>query len=145
MKSIFHLLLAVNFVSGCVEKEDMCCVIPETQPIDGVWLFFERGYSPGAGYITESIPSEPAQKLILTDGKLSSTAEGWENLRFYRILNDTVSHSPYIAFYTTDPDSQPANSSVATYSFDLEGDILTLRFRWCIEGCHMAFKKVGRN
>ncbi|HYI76648.1 MAG TPA: hypothetical protein VEW65_03455 [Chryseolinea sp.] len=145
MKIIFLLLLAVSFVGGCVEKEDMCCVIRETQPLDGVWLFFERGYSPGAGYITESVSSQPAQKLVLTDGKVSGTTEGWENLKFYRILNDTVYHSPYIAFYTTDPDSQPSNSPVATYSFDLEGDILTLRFRWCIEGCHMAFKKIGRN
>jgi hypothetical protein len=145
MKSMLLLLLAVCVVSGCNEKEDMCCVIRETQPLDGVWLFFERGYSPGAGYITESVSSQPAQKLVLTDGKVSGTIEGWENLKFYRILNDTVYHSPYIAFYTTDPDSQPSNSPVATYSFDLEGDILTLRFRWCIEGCHMAFKKIGRN
>jgi hypothetical protein len=144
MKSMLLLLLAVSVVIGCVEKEDMCCVIPEKQPLDGVWLFFERGYSPGAGYITERVSSEPAQKLVLTDGKVSSTTEGWENLKFYRILNDTVYHSPYIAFYTTDPDSQLSNSP-ATYSFDLEGDILTLRFRWCIEGCHMAFKKIGRN
>jgi hypothetical protein len=145
MKSIFPLLLAVSLVSGCVENEDMCCAISETQPLDGVWLLFERGYSPGAGYITESISSEPAQKLILSDGKVSSTTEGWESLKFYTISNDTVYQSPYIELYTTDPNSQPSNSSVATYSFDLEGDVLTLRFRWCIEGCHMAFKKIERN
>ena len=143
MKSIFHLLLAVTFVSGCVEKEVMCCAIPETQPLNGDWLFFERGYSPGGGYVTESIPAEAAQKLKLTDGKVLSTVEGWENFRFYRILNDTVYHSPYIAFYNLDPASQPSDSS--TFSFELEGNILTLRFRWCIEGCHMAFKKIAHN
>jgi len=142
LQSVFMSLGII--VIGCVENDDLCCGIKETSELSGIWLFYERGYSPGFDYITEAIPSKPAQMLTIGDGVISSTVKGWEQLKYYRILTDTAVHSQYIALYVNDPGPQPdtPTSDVETYTFDLENNILTLHYRWCIEGCHLAFRKI---
>jgi len=75
---------------------------------------------------------------------ISSTVKGWEQLKYYRILTDSASHTEYIALYVNNHGPQPGSptSDVQTYTFDLENNILTLHFRWCYEGCHLAFRKI---
>ena len=70
------------------------------------------GYSPGFGYITEPVPSSPAQTLTFGDDRVSSTVEGLEQFKYYRILNDTVVHTPYLALYANEPSGQPEQSFV---------------------------------
>jgi hypothetical protein len=146
MKSYIYavvILLGIT-LDGCVENDGICCIIPETSELSGTWLLYESGHSPGVGYITESIPSKPPQTLTIDDNNVSITVEGMERFKFYRILTDTATtpHSQYIALYATDPNVYNPLSDGPTYSFDLESNILTLRFRWCFEGCHMAFRKI---
>ena len=139
--SVFFFLSAA--LSGCVEHE--CCIIQETSELTGTWLLYEAGYSPGVGYVTEAIPAKPPQTLTIDHYNVSSTVEGMEPFKYYKILTDTATtpHSPYIALYTKDPGvtNNPPDAG-PTYSFDLTNNILTLRFRWCYEGCHMAFRKI---
>lgn len=129
---------------GCVKDDDLCCYIPETSTLDGTWLLYEEGYSPGFGYITKAVPASPSQNITFNNDRVLSTVLGWERFKYYKILNDTLVNTPYIALYTDDPGVLPEAppADVPTYSFDIESNILTLRFRWCYEGCHLAFKKV---
>lgn len=125
-------------VLGCDEEND-CCIIAETDQFSGTWLLYEYGYSPGAGYITESVPEKPRQTITFDNGKISSTMEGFKDNKRYEILTDSITNTPYIAFYKSDSDTKPA-----TYAFDFTEDVLKLYFRWCIEGCHMAFKQTNK-
>ena len=146
MKNIIQSLLVLlgMFLLGCVEKDDLCCGIQEADQLSGRWLLYEVGYSPGFEYITEAIPPKPAQTLTFSNNRVSSTIEGLERFKYYRILNDTVVHTPYLALYANESGGQPGSpsSDELTYSFDLENNILTLHYRWCYEGCHMAFRKI---
>ena len=94
-QSVFIILGII--VMGCVEKEDLCCGIQETNKLSSRWLFYERGYSTGFEYITEAIPSKPAQMVKIGADDISSTVKGWEQLKYYRILTDSASHTEYIA------------------------------------------------
>ena len=144
-RSVVHVVLILLALGdyGCVERDDMCCSDQERDQLSGKWLLYEAGYSPGDRYITEAIPTSPAQTLTIRDHHVSSTVKGLEQIQFYRILNDTVSHSPYMAFYVKDPSIEGDTVRAAgTYTFKLENNILRLHFRWCIEGCHMAFRKI---
>ena len=137
------ILLAI-ILFGCAENDDLCCSIPETSKLDGAWLLFEQGYSPGVGYITEPVLATPAQTITFGHDRVSSTVLGWEQFKYYEILNDTVVNTPYIVLYVDDHIVQPntPSSNVPTYSFDLESNTLTLYFRWCFEGCHLTFRKI---
>ena len=61
MKNIIQpiLILLGIILFGCVENDDLCCGIQETNQLSGMWLLYEVGYSPGFGYITEAIPPQP--------------------------------------------------------------------------------------
>jgi len=138
------VMLVVILLLGCVEKDDLCCGIQEADQLSGRWLLYEIGYSTGFEYIKEAIPPKPAQTLTFGDNRVSSTVDGLERFKYYRILNDTVVYTPYLAFYANDPIGQAnsPSSDEPTYSFDLDNNILTLRYRYCYEGCHMAFRKI---
>ena len=146
MKNPIHRILILSgiILFGCVENGDLCCNIPETNKLSGKWLLYEYGYSPGFEYINEPVPPSPAQTLTFGNDRISSTVEGLERFKYYRILNDTVVDTPYIALYADEPSGQTdiPSSDAPTYSFDLENNILTLYYRWCYEGCHMAFRKI---
>jgi hypothetical protein len=126
-------------ISAC-EEERNCCVILKTDELQGTWLLFETGYSPGGGNIVEDIPAIPVQTIKFEDGTIVSTTQGMEEIRFYKILSDTVhNNSPYLAFYKDDPE---IDSPLSTVSFELQNSILKLSSRWCIEGCHMGLKRL---
>lgn len=136
-------ILLITILFGCVENDDLCCSIPETNTLAGTWLLYEYGYSPGVEYITEPVAPNPAQTLTFDDDRVSSNVLGWERFKYYQILNDTAVNTPYISLYADNPGVQPTPSpDVPTYSFDLESNTLTLHFRWCFEGCHLAFRKI---
>src|SRR5688572_191660 len=142
IQPIVVLLSIILF--GCVKDDDLCCGIPETSKLEGTWLLYEQGHSPGVGYITEPVPASPAQTITFSHDRVSSSVLGWEQFKYYEILNDTVVNTPFIALYVEDPGVQPSppSSDLSTYSFDLESNTLTLYFRWCYEGCHLAFRKI---
>ncbi|HKZ37639.1 MAG TPA: hypothetical protein VJ184_08325 [Chryseolinea sp.] len=131
---IFPFLIIVFY--SCDEKDDN-----PTIQLTGSWLLYERGYSPGGGYITEAVSSEPAQVLIFETERMSSTVNGFESFKFYEILTDTATQTEFVALYKNRPSIQNDESS-PTYSFDITGDTLKLYFRYCIEGCHLAFRRI---
>ncbi len=140
----FILALLLFVFLACDEQKDCCTAEEEAGQFTGSWLLFEHGYSPGAGYITEAVQPKPKQAIVFDDGRITSTVKGFEDYKFYRVLEDTVTDTPFVAFYIIDPDTQPdpLASNPPTYSFQLKGDTLKLYFRYCFEGCHLAFRKL---
>ena len=133
------IILIAVFAVSCTEKE--CCLNQEensVNAISGEWLLYEHGYSPGAGYVIEPVSSVPPQRIEFKDnGELLSTVEGLTDYKFYSVKGDVV------GLFKTNPG--PAPDSLAftnSYNFKFENGNLKLHFRYCIEGCHMAFKKV---
>ena len=135
MKNIIYVtFLILSILSGC-EEADNCCIIPVTDELSGTWLFYEYGYSPGFGYETKAVTPIPPQTLTFNAGKVSSNLEGFEDIVRYAILTDAVTRTPYVALYKSDKDTDPS-----TYAFTLSDNVLKLHFRYCYEGCHIAFK-----
>lgn len=141
-----HLLIPIYLfvaLSSCDEQKE-CCPEDEVEQMVGSWRLYERGYSPGGGYITEPIPADPPQDVTLKDGRLTSTIDGFSDLKYYKILTDSMTHTPILALYVNDPETgtNEVYPNVQTYSFDRSNNTLKLYFRYCIEGCHLAFKKI---
>lgn len=132
------ILIAISTLS-CEEKE--CCVNPEedgANDISGAWLLFERGYSPGAGYIIEPVSAVPPQLIKFKDnGELSCTVEGLTDYKFYSVQGDVV------GLFKTNPGPEPDSLAFThSYNFTFENGNLKLGFRYCYEGCHLGFKKL---
>src|SRR6185295_16282046 len=129
---IFPALLLL-FSLSCNEE---CCSGDEDQSsLMGSWLMDERGYSPGAGYIIEKVAPIPAQKITFRLGnKMTSTVDNLAHFRFYSTEDDTLSDDKIVKFYI----SEPYHATVATpsYSYEITEGRLTLRYRYCFEGCH---------
>lgn len=101
----------------------------------GTWLFYEQGYSPGAGYIINKIPAKPEQTLTLTaNGRIQAKGDG---LKYYQSFNsfrtDTLNQVTRIYY----------SPSTTNYSetIRLSGDTLRL-YQSCIEGCHLGFLRI---
>ena len=108
------------------------------QGLPGTWLLYETGYSPGAGYVVNKVPSQPAQTLTFTaDGQMQAQGErlrGYQTFSTFRI--DTVRTVAQIHYF-------PTSDSSSTYErINLSGDTLTLSSPFCIEGCHSAFLRI---
>lgn len=139
VKTILTILVCACFVIACDDNDN-------AKPSEtGKWILYEQGYSPGVGYITEDIPLLPAQTLLLNeDGSLETTVKGWEKYKHYLILEQGVDENKILALYeekplTPNPDRETLAVSY-TMEFDEDGN-LKLFFRWCDEGCHLAFRK----
>jgi hypothetical protein len=142
MKTLINitLILIASIVVSCSEKD--CCVGLEedgTKELAGEWILFERGYSPGAGYIVEPVGPAPPQIIdFKSNGELSCSVPGLTDYKFYAVTGDIV------AFYKTDPGPSPDSLTfIHSYHFSFEGKELKLSFRYCIEGCHLGFRKAG--
>jgi hypothetical protein len=131
------LIIVLN---SCDEKDDNP-TIESTAELTGSWLLYERGYSPGSGYIVEAVPPTPSQVLIFEEEEMSSSVKGLEDFKFYEVSIDTVTQSEFVALYKNKPPLQDEETS-PTYLFDITGDTLKLYFRYCIEGCHLAFRRI---
>ena len=137
MKIIVYVTFASLSLFGGCEEADNCCIIPVTDGLKGSWLFYEYGYSPGFGYETKAVPPVPPQTLTFNAGKVSSNLADFKDIVRYELLTDSVTRTPYIALYKSDTNTDPS-----TYTFEVDDNVLKLYFRWCYEGCHMAFKKL---
>jgi len=143
--SILALWIGVFSIS-C--KDDSCCAIEEKSAgheLDGTWLMYETGYSPGGEYITNAVPAYPVQTITFQSNDIfSSTSQDLADYKFYQILDDALSgHGKVLSIYKKDisiPVSDPSQS-VLSYSFTLNDNDLKLYYRFCVEGCHMAFRK----
>jgi hypothetical protein len=136
---IFPFLIIA--LSSCDEKDDNP-TIESTGELTGSWLLYERGYSPGAGYIVEAVPPTPRQVLIFEEEEMSSSVSGLEDFKIYEVSTDTVTQTEFVALYKNSPPLQDDAAS-PTYLFDISGDTLKLYFRYCIEGCHLAFRRIN--
>jgi hypothetical protein len=138
------LFFLLSILFGCEEKD--CCVFDEGEgsALAGTWLLYERGYSPGGGYIVEEVNNSPAQSLTFkSNGQMSSSLEGLEEYKFFYIQDDPVPEQRIVAFYKHYPGQSPDPSTFnPSYHFSFEGQNLKLYFRYCIEGCHLGLQKV---
>ena len=140
MKSLLPILLFTFLAIAC----DQNSVDP---PDTGNWLLYERGYSPGAGYITEDVAAIPPQTLTLNaDGSMKSSIGELSEYKFYLILEQGDDKNKILAVYKVRPvDQHPdINKLERSYemAFDEEGN-LKLSFRWCFEGCHLGLKRLN--
>ena len=132
----FVLVIVLIVPAACAEEKDSD-PISEGDELSGSWILVEHGYSPGRGYIVEEVPEKPAQIITLTAGKITTTMVGFKQLTHYEVLTDSTTNTPYMAFHSSDPNQESQN-----FSFSLTKTELKLYFRWCIEGCHLAFRKL---
>jgi hypothetical protein len=145
MRTLFFLIVLPFFVLSCENKD--CCTFPgeSATELHGTWLLYERGYSPGAGYITEAVSAEPAQTITFQrDGKINTNFEGWKDYTFYRVLHDDQTGDDVLALFKEEPHGElDVRQLEHSYSISYDDDgNLRLAFRWCIEGCHLGFKRI---
>lgn len=137
-------ILSMGIVLGACDDNG----IPN-QNFSNAWLLYERGYSPGAGYITESVPDNPAQIIrLMEENRFSSNIEGLEKFGYYRILSDTTSDYPVLALFETSSEADKVldiNKLEHSYIMESTGDTMKLYFRWCFEGCHLGFRKMSHS
>jgi hypothetical protein len=139
MEKLYPLIFVLLFVfSACDEQIESQTSGDETGELSGSWLLYERGYSPGAGYVTEDVPRIPPQIITFKENRISSTISNYQDFKYYQIQTDTVTSTQFVAFH----ENELMTDSGPTYSFSLRGDTLKLYFRYCFEGCHLAFKKI---
>jgi len=144
-RSIVIILLASIFsILACEEKQEPTVVTEAEPSLEGNWILYERGYSPGAGYNIEKVNSNPPSRITLTwDKDFSSNINGLTQFKFYRVVLDPVYDRQVLALYEDDPgnDEIDVNNLKQSYFIELEENKLKLYFRYCIEGCHLGFKK----
>ena len=133
------IILIAFLALSCNEKD--CCVGLEKEGSDqlvGSWLLFERGYSPGAGYIIEPVSAVPPQIIeFKSNGDLSCSVSGLTEYKFYSVMGDVV------GLFKNDPGPSPDSLAFThSYNFSFQDGNLKLGFRYCYEGCHLGFKKV---
>ena len=133
------IILIAFLALSCSEKD--CCVGLEKEgnnELAGDWLLFERGYSPGAGYIIEPVSAVPPQIIeFKSNGELSCSVSGLTDYKFYSVNGDVV------GLFKSDPGPSPDSLAFThSYNFSFEDSNLKLGFRYCFEGCHLGFKKV---
>jgi hypothetical protein len=139
------IMITISVCSySCVEVDNVCCLPPFDESFTGQWLLYETGYSPGGTYIVNEVPLNPPQKIILiSERMLTITVQGLEDYTYYKLLDDPNSEFNILALYKTDPGNDTPDISKLEHSYVMsyhEGS-LKLSYRWCIEGCHMAFKR----
>lgn len=140
---IFVLLLVLT-VCSC-DKEDPN-FLPVGETLEGSWIMTEYGYSPGAGYITKAVPTDPAKTITFRDdGTLTSNMDGFSTYQYYQILEDPQnSEYKMVGLFTTKPTVTPdINITSPVYHIRFTEELLKLQMRGCIEGCHVGLKRTA--
>jgi hypothetical protein len=149
MKKIsFTILIAIIFAHSACEESDLPKFEEVSGGLQGSWLLYERGYSPGDRYIVEQVPSHPAKYIVFLDNKrMIINLDGNAGQKFYKVLEDPdpAFSQPVIAFFDREEelDNATIDNLNESYMMTLSENNLKLSFRYCIEGCHMAFKRVA--
>lgn len=143
MKTLFATFFSLLLLLSCRDEKESTTSAHDNEII-GSWLLFEYGYSPGSGYIIEKVPVEPAQIIKFSeDGRFSSTAEEFINFKYYLILEDLQYDQTVLALFVNDPGSAPQDIQKLENAYNLSFEKgLKLSRRWCIEGCHLGFKRI---
>ena len=139
--TIYPVLLLL-FPLSCKEE---CCqeeVLSPDQALNGSWLLYERGYSPGSGYVIDKVSPKPAQKITFRpDNTLTSTVKGLTQFKFYSTAYDSVSDDLVLNLYEDQP--QDTSQVASSFSVEMADGNLKLMYHYCIEGCHLGFRRIG--
>lgn len=138
-----YLLCLIICVSLAACEDEFCCIDPESDIID-TWVLFERGYSPGAGYIVEPVDQTPEQIMqIRGDGSFFSNIDGLEKYRYFVILPEQ--EWEVLALFEKKPPKDPDIDKLDhSYIIEIqENGTVNLFFRFCIEGCHLGLRRHG--
>ena len=154
MKKVFIsvVLAAMCLFIQCEEKE--CCVDPgivfteysaNAEGFLGTWQVYEYGYSPGAGYFTVDVPSDPLQFLEFSDNHVfSSNYRGLEEINYFFIIDDAEGNSQILALFEAMPSEEDIESKEFDHSYHIWATEkgINLTYRYCIEGCHIGIEKI---
>ena len=109
------IILITLLALSCDEKD--CCAGSEKEgsnDLAGDWLLFERGYSPGAGYIIEPVSAVPPQIIeFKNNGELLCSVSGLTDYKFYSVKGDVV------GLFKNDPGPSP-DSLAFTHSYNIQ-------------------------
>jgi len=146
MKNIISkiiLVAATVLAYGCEQKD--CCqpLNEENVSMAGEWLLYERGYSPGQGYVIDEVPAEPEQKIeFYEDRRFIHSLDSLEAYKYYLILDDPDSGQKILSLYTQFTPTDDVYSLKHSYNIVFEEGSMKLYYRSCIEGCHMGFRRI---
>ncbi len=140
MKKVFFWSFLWIFGLGSCHQDEGCCDYLD-QEYFGKWLLVERGYSPGAGYITEPIAPQAGLFIeMLPGGRFNSNIEGLKDRHFYAILDNPQDDRPVLALFKDQQEfTDDLDQLEHSYNAANDDNELTLSFRFCIEGCHLKF------
>ena len=141
MRTQLFCLLIILLVSAC--EDEFCCINPEGDIVD-TWILFERGFSPGSGYIVEPVSDNPAQTMVIrSDGRFSTNIQGLEKYRHFVILPDQ--DRQVLALFEGKPPKIPKLDKLEhSYIIEFqENGTVNLYFRYCIEGCHLGLRRLS--
>lgn len=131
-----RFLLLLTLLGACGEDDE---ALPAEEAIVGTWRLSEIGYSPGSGYIVDTIPAEPSQTVTFTkDGTFQVNGDDladWENFQRYRLLTDSLGNANQVVL------EEDVVGNETTVPFTITGDTLRLTPP-CFEGCHRAFVRL---
>jgi hypothetical protein len=132
--SVSFVLLMLLMMS-CFQKD--CCGIEESgeTTLTGTWSLYERGYSPGSGYIVEAV--DPGQTITFTSNReVTSNIQGLSDFHFYVVQNDVI------GFFKEDPGPSPGvEAFLHSYNIVFDDDNVKLVYRYCDEGCHLGLRR----
>ena len=129
MKTLVTSIFLLGLFAAC--EDDVLA----PQDLLGEWEVYERGYSPGAGYIVE----EASGSLTFgADGDFRANYPEFEGFQSYRVLE--IDSMQVLALYESRrvKDNDDYDRS---YTIHREGDGIKLWYRWCFEGCHVGIRR----
>jgi hypothetical protein len=141
MRKQLVYFLFILFAFAC--EDQFCCINPEDDIVD-TWVLFERGYSPGAGYIVEPINETPAQTMVLrSNGRFSSNIEDLKKYHHFAILPDQ-DHQVLALFEKKPPMTLNLDEVDHSYMIEFqENGTVNLYYRFCFEGCHLGLRRLS--
>jgi len=142
--TLYIVAMAILFLTFSCEDNQVNPLVNK-QLID-TWLLFERGYSPGAGYITDQVSPDPAQTMSFqSDGQFSSNIDGLQDFKYYSVIQDSTQEILALHEKVPTPADQELENLVHSYAIEFTEDAVKLYFRWCFEGCHLALRPIDQS
>ncbi len=148
-KYCFLLLIPILLMfSHCenTSEENHCefLAIVGEPDIVGKWQAYEKGGSPGFGYVIEKVPRIPAKLVeFKSDNTLVTNVLG--DYSYYYVLIDLTNGEKIVALFETQQEIENINLNEIGASYTLsqcENGNISLAFRYCFEGCHLGLKRI---